>query len=265
MNFSDRFYFTSVGTVQVFKSENISCPHAFSTRLGGVSKDTPYASLNLSFGRGDDDANVHKNLEIFAKIFGSDRSHLVTASQVHSSNVRTVNADDAGKNFEGVDGFVTNQKGIILSASVADCTPILLEDRKNGVVAAIHAGWRGTAAAIAAEGVRKMVGLGADVKSINAAIGPCIHPCCYEVGEDFLDSVISLCGKNFAERHIRKDENGHLHADIASMNGEILLEAGLCIENISLSKKCTACESSLFFSHRASKGVRGTMKAAIML
>ncbi len=265
MNFSDKFYLTKSCGIPIFKSENICSPHAFSTRLGGVSSEIPFASLNLSYGRGDGDANVDKNLEIFTGIFGSDRAHLITASQVHSAKVKTVFLSDAGENFEGFDGFVTNEKGIIISASVADCTPILLEDSENGVIAALHAGWRGTVAAIASEGVRKMVKLGADIKKINAAIGPCIHACCYEVGEDFFESVTALRGNDFALRHIKRQSDGSLHADIVSMNAELLFDAGLRADNISISKKCTACESDLFFSHRASKGVRGGMKAAIML
>ncbi len=265
MNFSDRFYFTKICGVPVFRSENISSPHAFSTRLGGVSQEAPFASLNLSYGRGDPDENVDKNLEIFAKIFGSDREHLVTASQVHSANVKYINECDAGKNFPGFDGFVTDKKEIIISASVADCTPILLEDKENGVVSALHAGWRGTVASIATEGVLKMKELGSDPKNINAAIGPCIHVCCYEVGEDFFNSVSSARGNDFALRHIKRNAEGKFHADIVAMNAEILLESGVPAENISICQKCTSCESSLFFSHRASKGIRGGMKAAIML
>ncbi len=265
MNFPDKFYFTKVCGVPILRSANISSPHAFSTRLGGVSDKAPFASLNLSYGRGDSDENVDKNLEIFAEIFGSNRSHLVTASQVHSANVKYVTECDAGKNFPGFDGFVTNKKGIIISASVADCTPILLEDKESGAVAALHAGWRGSVAAIAAEGVLKMKELGCEARNIEAAIGPCIHVCCYEVGNDFFEAVSSARGRDFALRHIKKDAEGNLHADIVDMNAEILLDAGVLPENISICSKCTACESELFFSHRASKGIRGGMKAAIML
>lgn len=266
MNFSDKFYFTEICTVGVFKSENIKSPHAFSTRLGGVSTEKIYASLNLGYHRGDREENVRENLSRFCKILGSCAEDLVTASQTHSANVYTVGACDAGKIIPDTDGFVTSEAKIPISVSIADCTPILLEDRVHGVVAALHAGWRGTVAGIAAEGVRKMCELGASVKDIQAAVGPCIHACCYEVCEDFLEAVKDARGENFALRHIKQStKEGKYFADISAMNGEILLGAGIPFENISVSQKCTCCKSELFFSHRASKGQRGALKAAIML
>ncbi|MBE6607477.1 MAG: peptidoglycan editing factor PgeF [Ruminococcaceae bacterium] len=265
MKFSDKFYFTEICGVGIFKSENITFPHAFSTRLGGVSTEKIYSSLNLSYSRGDSDENVSENISRFCRTVGSTSPLLVTASQIHSSNVYTVSAADAGKTIPDTDGFVTSEKGIPISVSIADCAPILLEDRENKVVAALHAGWRGTVSGIAAEGVRKMIGLGCDVKNIRAAIGPCIHKCCYEVGEDFFEAVKNARGNDFAQRHIKPSVSGKYHADITSMNGEILLDSGVLFENISVSEKCTCCESELFFSHRASKGQRGALKAVIML
>ena len=265
MNFSDRFYFTEVCGVGFFKSDNITSPHAFSTRLGGVSTQNIYSSLNLGFNRGDLDENVRENVSRFCRTIGSTDKMLVTASQIHSANVHTVEASDAGKVFPDTDGFVTKENGIPISVSIADCAPILLEDRTRGVVGALHAGWRGTVSGIVAAGVRKMCALGCDPKNINAAIGPCIHKCCYEVGEDFFEAVKDIRGKDFALRHITARANGKYCADITSMNGEILLESGIPFENISVSGKCSSCESELFFSHRASKGQRGAMKAVIML
>ncbi len=264
-SFNDLFYFDKAGPLPSYKSKNLSYPHIFSTRLGGVSQEDIYKSLNLGYHRGDERANVDENISRFAAAVGSTPEMLVTADQVHSANVRAVTKDDAGKIFENTDGFVTREKNIPISVSVADCAPILLEDRENGVVAALHAGWRGTVSGIASEGVKKMLILGADIKNINAAIGPCIHKCCYTVGEDFFNTVVSLRGNDFAKRHIFKSQKNELSADITSMNGEILLENGILPENISISSKCTSCESNIFFSHRASKGKRGAMKAAIMI
>ena len=265
MNLTDKFYFTTERGVGIFKSENISSPHAFSTRLGGVSEGEPFRSLNLSYDRGDPNENVDKNLEIFTGLFGSDKKSLVWSGQIHSCNVLKAESSDKGKVYNCYDGFVTREKGIILSVSVADCTPILLEDKKNGVVGALHAGWRGTVGGIAAVGVSSMIELGAESENINVAVGACIHECCYEVKDDFYNSVADIKGKDFANRHIKKDAFGNMHANIVSMNCEILISSGILPENISVSSKCTCCESELFFSHRASKGVRGGMKAAIML
>ncbi|MBE6618890.1 MAG: peptidoglycan editing factor PgeF [Ruminococcaceae bacterium] len=265
MNFTDKFYFTDEKDVTVFKSENITSAHAFSTRHGGVSTENPFKSLNLSYGRGDPDENVDKNLDIFTGLFGKDRSRLVWSGQIHSTSVLKVKEEHSGKVFDCYDGFVTDKKGIILSVSVADCTPILLEDRHSGVIGALHAGWRGTVGGIAAVGVSAMTELGAKAEDICVAIGACIHDCCYEVKEDFYSSVASIKGREFADRHIKKDVFGIMHANIVSMNCEILIESGVLPENISVCTRCTCCESDLFFSHRASKGVRGGMKAAIML
>lgn len=265
MTFKNEFYFTEEKGVGIFRSRNISARHAFSTRLGGVSNEKPFASLNLSYDRGDPSENVDKNLDIFTGLFNSDREHFVCASQTHSANVKEIKAEDAGKKFDGYDGFVTKERGIILSVSVADCTPILLEDRENGVICALHAGWRGTVGAIVSVGVSSMEKLGARAENIQVAIGACIHDCCYEVKDDFYNSVISIKGKEFADRHIKKDDFGIMHANIVSMNCEILSSSGILPENISVCSKCTCCESDLFFSHRASKGIRGGMKAAIML
>ncbi len=265
MNFCDKFKFVEEKGVGIFRSENISSPHAFSTRLGGVSEGEPFRSLNLSYDRGDPNENVDKNFDIFTSLFDSDKDSLVWSGQIHSVNVLKATSSDKGKVYNCYDGFVTSDKGIILSVSVADCTPILLEDRENGVIGALHAGWRGTVGGIARVGVTKMTELGADAKKINVAIGACIHDCCYEVKEDFYNSVAEIAGHDFAARHIKKDAFGVMHANIVAMNCEILLSSGILPENISISSRCTCCESDLFFSHRASKGVRGGMKAAIML
>ena len=265
MMYNDRFNLYKENGVAVFKSSNISSSHAFSTRLGGVSTDPYLSSLNLNYDRGDIDENVAENLRIFTKVLGSDPEHLVSASQIHSTDIRIVDMSDAGTHFSGVDGFITSERGVVISISVADCTPILMEDRQCGVIAALHAGWRGTVAGIAEKGVNMMTSLGCHSENIQVAIGPCIHSCCYEVGEDFYDNVSCARGKRFADKYVIRDKNLVLRADITSMNAEILLDAGILPENISISSRCTCCDRELFFSHRASKGHRGTMKAAIVL
>ena len=115
--------------------------------------------------------------------------------------------------------------------------------------------------AIAAEAVKQMVSLGADPRSVKAAIGPHIGKCCFEVQRDFYDSVTEMRGEDFARRHIT-DEGG-LHADLTSMNVEILLEAGVSAEHIDVSDECTCCLNEKYHSHRKTHGKRGAMGSLV--
>ena len=188
----------------------------------------------------------------------------MSSHQIHSAKVRYVTEADSGSAFDDCDGFVTDRKGVVLIVKTADCVPILLADRQAGVVAALHAGWRGTVNGIAAVGVEKMLRLGADLENIRVAIGACIHECCFEVQQDFVDAVSTIKGADFAEAHIRKRE-GRRYADLVGMNCAILESAGISRGQIDISADCTCCAPELYHSHRATKGKRGTMAAAIGL
>ena len=251
--------------------------HGFSSRMGGVSIHPHTASLNLSCGLGDDDETVFKNLDIFARSLTDglySGSSTVTAHQIHSSKIRVLKRENAGEGFslprgEDCDGFVTDIAGIIPIARVADCVPILLLGQKEDsspVVAAVHAGWRGTASGICAVAVEKMLSLGCVRESVRAAIGPHISFCCYEVGEDFIQSVADIRGHEFALRHIRKiDGNKKPHADLTSMNMEILSDAGVSADRIDVHPHCTMCMPDKYYSHRASGGKRGVMGGGICI
>lgn len=250
--------------------------HGFSTRLGGVSKAAHVASMNLGFERGDDRDDVIKNYAILAhEISGGSftEADVVITSQIHSSLVRVLTAENRGEGItreigESCDGFVTDARGVMPIIRVADCTPILLCGTKKDsspVIGAVHAGWRGSAAGIAAEAVRKMRELGCVTESIKVAIGAHIGFCCYEVGDDFIETVRSLCGADFAFRHVRRTESGSYHADLTSMNVEFLTYAGVKRENIDISPECTMCDPAKYHSHRATGGIRGTMGAGIVI
>ena len=253
-----------INNVTLFQSENIPVPHGFSTRHGGVSTLPHTATMNLAYGRGDDETTVKENMRIFCSALGIDANTVVSAKQIHSTDVIVVTPENAG--LEGVecDGFVTKDKGIAICVKIADCVPILFCDKENGVIGACHAGWRGTAGGIAPITVEKMLSLGAEVENIQVAVGPCIHPCCYEVGGDFYEQVSSLRGEDFAKRHINSINN-RMHANLTEMNKELLINAGIPEGNISISDRCACCEPDLFHSHRATGGIRGTMAAVICL
>lgn len=239
--------------------------HGFSTRLGGVSTEEHTASMNTGFYRGDSDDIVLENIRILAVLSGlSDR--VVCTPQIHSDIIRRVGAENVGEgSFKDVpypcDGFITDEADVTLLVRVADCAPVLLaglRDDGSPVVCAIHAGWRGSAAGICARAVEMMKNEGC--VSISAAIGACIHPCCFQVGEDMRDSVAEKCGRNFADRHIAcRGES--LYADLPGMNREILLSSGA--DRVDICPACTACRPDLYHSHRATGGKRGTMGAVI--
>lgn len=255
----------------IYKSDIIGVRHGFSTREGGVSAHAHTATMNLAFGRGDDDATVLENLSIFAHKLGIDEKTVVSVPQIHSREVRAVGAADRGAGYFfdagfSCDGYVTSERGVALGVKTADCVPILLADEAHGVVGALHAGWRGSTRGIVFAGVEKMLALGAATGNIKAAIGAAIGPCCYEVGEEVFASAAQNLGIEIAKRFITpREESGKYSADLVGLDRELLLCAGVPEENIDVCGHCTACESETFFSHRASGGVRGTMLALISL
>lgn len=261
------FELTSVGGVKFFRSSYITCPHGFSTRIGGVSEHSHTSSLNLAFGRGDDDNVVLENLKLFSNAVGVNPKSIVSRTQIHSNIVEYVDTSNVGEGYfkdstTACDGYITNKSNVTLGIKTADCVPILFYDDTANIIGAVHAGWRGTAAMIAAVCVKKMTNIGAVPKNIKVAIGAAINFCCYEVNDDFYDSVANSAGKKYADKFI-KFSNGKLHADIVGFNKQILREVG--VENIDISQHCTCHEPELFYSHRYSKGNRGTMLSIISL
>ena len=258
------FYLNQSGKIVFAQSDSMGVCHGFSTRLGGVTELPHAASMNFTTSTGDSEENVVENYRLFLSAVGLDFEGRVSSHQIHSSKVRYVTDADGGRAFDDCDGFVTDCKGVALVVKTADCVPILLADQQAGVVAALHAGWRGTVNGIAAEGVAGMLRLGARAERIRVAIGACIHECCFEVQQDFVDAVTAIKGEEFALRHIHSHD-GAYHADLISMNCEILENAGIQAEQIDISADCTCCAPHLYHSHRATKGRRGTMAAAIGL
>lgn len=253
---------TAPNGVSLFRSDLITFPHAFATRLGGVSTLPHTASLNLAFGRGDEDATVLANLARFTEAAGVP-GDVISFPQIHSACVRTVGSADRGLGYfcsaeDACDGYVTADEGVSIGVKTADCVPILLADEEAGVVGALHAGWRGTVAGITREGVAKMTVLGADPARIKAAIGPSIGVCCYAVGEDFCRAVAESPCAELCLPHIHRGGDQPA-ADLPAMNAAILRAAGVRDENIDLARLCTCCRTDLFYSHRASGGLRGTM------
>jgi YfiH family protein len=272
------FFLRKVGGVGYLVSDLLVSVHGFATRLGGVSELAHTASLNLAFGRGDGEAVVLENLGRFGSAVGFDPLSVVSVPQVHGTEVFTVDACHRGVGYYrpadvSGDGYVTADPSVTLGVKTADCTPILLEAEVCGrvvAVGALHAGWRGTVADMAGQGVRTLArlasqaaGVSVEAVAVRAAIGPCIHACCMEVKEDCLSVVRSSLGA-LADGFIRS-AGERTCLDIPGMNRALLLRAGVPAERIDVCELCTACHSELFYSHRASGGVRGTMLNVIRL
>ena len=258
--------------VALLQSNLLLSSHGFSTRVGGVSRTEHTASLNLAYGRGDDDATVMENLKIFCSQISVEPEDVISVPQIHSADVKVVGEKEKGIGVSksapfSCDGYVTGEKGVPIGIKTADCVPILLEarDEENNVIAvsAIHAGWRGTVDGIARVAIEKLVSLGADPEKIYVAIGPCIHSCCYEVGEDFVKAVKEKLGQNYDENYIISRSSNKKYADITKINLDILLQCGVPRGNIDVCELCTCCHTELFYSHRASRGKRGTMMSVI--
>ena len=221
--------------------------------------------LNLAFGRGDGDETVTQNLKIFADAVGFDAESVISVPQIHSSTVMTVDASHRGMGyfkpapFE-CDGYVTADKSTVLGVKTADCVPILLSAKnENGEVIAIgalHAGWRGTANGIAREGVKALVAIGAEPARIYAAIGPHISQAKFEVGEDCRDEFLALLGEDIMKFIEPRGEK--FFPDLGGINKMLLESCGVLPENIEVSCECTYSDTSLFYSHRKSGGLRGT-------
>ncbi|MCI8677354.1 MAG: peptidoglycan editing factor PgeF [Lawsonibacter sp.] len=244
--------------------------HGFSTRLGGVSP-TPWESLNLGASRGDSPANVRENFTRFCAAVGTDVNALVKNHQIHSSRIRPVTradilSDPAQPGTYEADGLITVEPGVCLTIFSGDCIPILLYDPLRRCIAAAHAGWRGTAAGIAARAAEAMVqDYGCRAEDILAAIGPGIGPCCFETHSDVPEGLRPGLGEE-AEELIRPlAAPGKFSVDLKGANACLLRRAGLSPEHIAVCPACTACQLDTFWSHRVQGGQRGSMAAMIQL
>ncbi|HCE57117.1 MAG TPA: peptidoglycan editing factor PgeF [Prolixibacteraceae bacterium] len=198
-----------------------------------------------------------------AEKLGIDVKQLVFPRQTHTDCVAEI---DGIPNCEitETDALVTNQKGICICVQTADCVPVLLFDPKKLVIAAVHAGWRGTVKKIAAVAVQKMTAkFGSDPANIIAAIGPSVSPAIYEVGSEVTEAVLHSIPN--AEKTIRLNSSGKNHIDLWEANRQVLLEAGLLIKSIEIIGECSFLENDKYFSARKEGAETGRMVSGIML
>ena len=245
--------------------------HLVSTRLGGVS-DGIWATLNLSFSRGDRSDRVRENLHRVAGALGISESAMVFTDQTHTTNIRLVTKADCGKgvtrklDYKDIDGLVTNEPGVCLAAFFADCVPLLFVDPVRKAIGLSHSGWRGTVHEMGRHTVERMTAeFGTDPADLYAAIGPSIGQCCYEVSEE----VIEACREVFPEKDwpsmFYQKENGRYQLDLRRACMLTMLYAGIPEDHISVTDLCTCCNPDLLFSHRASQGKRGNLGVFLCL
>jgi polyphenol oxidase len=257
--------------------------HGFSTRLGGVSPLESEKVLNLGFMEWDARENVLENRRRFQSALGASDLDLVPLKQIHSDIIR-VFPGPATELCRG-DASSTDHPGLLVAIQTADCVPILLVDPQKRAVAAIHAGWRGTLARITQKAVGQMqFEFGSKPSDLLAAIGPSIGPCCYEVAAEFVTKFtaqFAAAADYFDEPRSGEEPNplqwlnmkppGHqpppknVHLDLRKANRSQLAAAGLLAKNIYVSNLCTACHTSLLFSHRREGPLSGRLMSAIGL
>ena len=235
--------------------------HGVFTRLGGVSKE-PFAALNLSASVPDDPQAVEENRRRFYAALGVDPRMAVRTIQVHGGRAAAVGPADLANVQPATDGLVTATPGLALVMAFADCVPVFLHDPIRGVVGMAHAGWRGTVAGICQATVERMEQVfGCNPADIQAAIGPSIGPCCYQVGTQVADAVSKAFGR--VDGLFRTTQDGQLHFNQWAANEWALREVG--VGRIEQANICTACHVDEFYSHRAEGGLTGRFGALIML
>lgn len=245
--------------------------HAFSTRLGGVSR-APYDTMNLSFTRGDRREAVLENYQRIAKALDLSVERMVLTHQTHTVTVRRVTQSDAGKgifrerDYTDVDALITDEPGLTLVVFGADCVPLYFLDPVKKAIGLAHSGWRGTVNRMGAATLAEMQrAYGTDPSDVIACIGPSICRSCYEVGEVVAEKFLLEFGSSAKEELLEEKKNGKYQLDLWAANRRVLLDAGIQETKLQITDLCTCCNPDLFFSHRRFGEKRGNLAAFLSL
>jgi hypothetical protein len=249
------FFYQSERLVQF---QNLA--HGVTTRHGGISP-APFDTLNLSAHVGDSPERVQENLRRVHAALGLDRAGTVDAAQAQADRVAHVTANERGTRIQGVDGLITNERGINLLLRFADCVPILLYDPAHHAIGLAHAGWRGTVSKVVTNTVRAMqTTFGTQAQDLIACIGPSIGPCCYEIGGDVRARVETAFPEASA---LLLPQNGATHLDLWQANAVQLRALG--VRDIEIAAVCTADHTHDFYSWRRENAMTGRFAALIAL
>lgn len=241
-------------TFSSFPTKSVS---VFTTTIEGGISTGAYASLNLSSYSGDDADCVSENQERLADEINVSIENLYIPYQTHNDQIRIIDNDfliksdlEKAKSLNGIDALITNQKDICIGVTTADCVPILIFDPVQHVLAAIHAGWKGTVARIAEKTIEKMTEhFDSKPQDLVAGIGPCISQKHFEVGDEVVDAFIQT-GFTITDIAYHNTESGKMHINLELANKLLLIEAGIDNKNIEVANLCTYSHPELFFSAR---------------
>jgi uncharacterized protein, YfiH family len=232
--------------------------HGFTTRKGGISMP-PFDSLNLGWKWGDDSARVGENHRRLLAASGA--SAMLRATQVHGVRILRVGRGDAPATVavEQADGLCSDEPGLGLSVHVADCTPILMACSRTGACAALHAGWRGTVAGMARAGVEAMFSqFGCRPRELHVTLGPCIGPCCFEVGGEVEDAFIAAMPAARPSGVLVSAVGRKTRIDLRCFHRLELETAGVLREHIDSNADCTLCDPDRrFYSFRGARRATG--------
>ena len=226
--------------------------------------------VKLFWHPGEAEDEVRRFSAQLARQLGTDPDKRVSVQQKHTANVHVAGPADFGRCLpvspvENTDALVTDQPGVMLCISVADCIPLMLADPVKKVIGLAHSGRKGTMQKIGRNTVRCMQErFGSDPKDILAAVGPGICASCYEVGDEIREEMEREWGKEKTEV-LMKRRNGRDHLDLWKANKMVLLEAGLAEKNITVTNLCNRCNHAFFYSFRADGKIINQIAACLML
>ena len=252
-------------------SDVLETKHMFTRRLGGVG-DYPYSSNpDPDWEAREIQDRVRAQWLALRDAGGFPEKGFCFTRQVHGTHIRYMDGSEMRlppltRRPEDCDGLITDRPGVPLCVFTADCVPVLLHEPAAGIAAAVHSGWKGTVQDMMGAAVRAVRDLGGKPENIRAAIGPAISQCCFETGPEVKEAVEALLGPD--ARGLCPPEEGvpgKFMVDLKEANRRRLLQLGVRAEHIDVSPDCTMCMADVYWSHRATKGQRGTQAAVIML
>ena len=233
--------------LKILKNNNLfGAKHGFFTRLGGESTGI-YKGLNCGLGSMDNKKIINRNRVLVANSMGISQSRLVFVHQIHSSDVITIKNKIHTSPVKG-DALVTANKKIALSILTADCQPVLFLDKKNGIIGAAHAGWKGAFTGILQNTIKSMKKIGGEPDHISVTIGPSISQKNYEVGPEFFDT---LCKDyKYNEKFFFKGNKNRFHFDLVGYSIYQIKKSG--VRKVNYIDSCTYENPDLYFSYRRS-------------
>ncbi len=264
------FNLNKTHSIQYYDSSFLSgcdfLTHAFCTRIGGVSEDD-YKSLNISFKEGDLESRVLQNWNRLAMAFSIPLENFQTLNQVHGDDIFVIKpygdyfSTDKTLNY---DAIVTTRENLAICIKTADCVPVFIVDRAKKIIAAAHAGWKGTALEISAKVINLLYDrYDSSPRDILAAIGPSIGLCCFELDEESAETFRNQ--KDYEDFLLPGNRPNKWIVDLPEANRRQMINCGIPEDNIDLSHLCTSCRQDLFFSYRGSGGITGRQLNFMMI